>query len=140
MYLDCGDTGGTWLGARNAAGKIHFYTGGTGADKERVTIDSSGLVGIGATAPNARLEIDGGAAEGKHLLELDQDDDNEPFIKFDGTSAADQTKSISTVNGDGSVEGPKNFSASAGWAFAGMIRVDVNGTDYWMPYYSADTS
>jgi len=65
---------------------------------------------------------------------------DEEFIRFDGTSAADQTKSISTVNGDGAVEGPKNFSASAGWAFEGMVRVNINGTDYWMPYYSADTS
>ena len=57
-----------------------------------------------------------------------------------GTSAADQTKSISTVNGDGSVEGPKNYSSSAGWAFEGMVRVAINGTDRWMPYYSEDTS
>jgi hypothetical protein len=101
---------------------------------------SDGYLGFGTGTPAARLEIDGSVTEGQHLLELDQDDNDEPFIKFDGTSAADQTKNISTVNGDGAVEGPKNFSASAGWAFEGMIRIDVNGTDYWIPYYSADTS
>jgi hypothetical protein len=84
--------------------------------------------------------LENASGQAHAVLELEQLDNDEPFIKFDGTSAADQTKSISTVNGDGSVEGPKNYSSSAGWQFEGMIRIDVNGTDYWVPYYSADTS
>lgn len=98
-----------------------------GTDLFRVENDASTYIGTTTTLA-------------KQALEIDQNDDNEPFIKYSGTSAADQTKNISTVNGDGAVEGPKNFSASAGWQYEGMIRVDVNGTDYWMPYYSADTS
>lgn len=86
------------------------------------------------------LELNSSSSCATPTLTLDQDDVDEPFIDFDGTSAADQTKNISTVNGDGSVEGPKNFSSSAGWQFEGMVKVEVNGTDYWMPYYSADTS
>lgn len=120
-----------------------FTVARDGATDSTATVDlriTEGKVGIGTTTPNTMLEINGAADLGKHLLELDQDDDDEPFVKFDGTSAADQTKSISTANGDGAVDGPKNFSASAGWTFEGMVRVDINGTDYWMPYYSADTA
>jgi hypothetical protein len=80
------------------------------------------------------------AAAAQTVLKLEQLDQDESFIDFVGTSAADQTKSISTVNGDGSVEGPKNYSSSAGWQFEGMLRIEVNGTEYWQPYYSADTS
>ena len=74
------------------------------------------------------------------VLELEQDDSDEPFIEFDGTSAADQTKSISTVNGNGTVTGPKNFGGTAGWEFVGMVRVSINGNDFWMPYYQPDTA
>jgi hypothetical protein len=102
---------------------------------------SSDRVGVNVSGPAAQLDVDQSAAAGAiPVLRLDQGDDDVEFVNFVGTSAADQTKNISTVNGDGSVEGPKNFSASAGWAFEGMIRVAVNGTDYWMPYYSADTA
>jgi hypothetical protein len=102
---------------------------------------STDRVGVNVSGPAAQLDVDQSAAAGAiAVLRLDQGDDDVEFVDFVGTSAADQTKNISTVNGDGSVEGPKNFSASAGWAFEGMIRVAVNGTDYWMPYYSADTA
>jgi len=95
-------------------------------------------VGAGCAAT---LHVDQPSTSGaKPVLYLDQADVDEEFIRFDGTSAADQTNSISTVNGDGAVTGPKDFSASAGWAFEGMVRININGTDRWMPYYSADTS
>jgi hypothetical protein len=72
------------------------------------------------------------------VVKLEQLDVDDVFVNFVGTSAADQTKSISTINGDGTVEGPKNFSAAAGWAFAGMLRHEVNGTEAWIPYYIKD--
>lgn len=51
-YLDSGDTGGLWLGARNStSGAIHFYTDGVAASKERMTITNGGNVGIGTTSP-----------------------------------------------------------------------------------------
>lgn len=72
------------------------------------------------------------------VVKLEQLDVDDAFVNFVGTSGADQTKSISTVNGDGSVEGPKNYSAAAGWAYAGMLRCEINGTVGWIPYYTAD--
>jgi hypothetical protein len=71
------------------------------------------------------------------VLRLEQIDQDETFIDFISTSAADQTKSISTVNGAGVVTGPKDTAvAEAGWTFVGMVRVDVNGALFWMPYYT----
>jgi hypothetical protein len=77
-------------------------------------------------------------AAGYATINLEQTDVDEAIVHYIGTSAADQTKSISTVNGDGVVTGPKDFAASAGWAFVGMIKIAVNGVDYWMPYYQPD--
>lgn len=62
------------------------------------------------------------------------------IIKIDGASAADDSRNISTMNGDGSVEGPKNYSTQNGWTFQGMVKINVNGTDSWFPYYTKDTS
>lgn len=91
-------------------------------------------------SPNGVVHIKQASSSGAiPCLELEQVDQDFKFIEFNGTSAADQTKNISTVNGDGSVEGPKNFSASAGWAFEGMIKIGVEGDDMWIPFYSADT-
>ncbi len=97
----------------------------------------NGEAGIGATTPDARLEIETSATEGKQAVTIDQNDADQPFIDFQGTSAADQANNISTVNGDGAVDGPKNKSASAGWTFAGMLRQEINGTVGWIPYYTA---
>jgi len=150
-WVTSGDVAHVWT----IAGVDEWYAGVDDGDADKwklgigsavgttvaVTADSALDVGIGTEAPAGQLHVDQSAAGGAQpVLYLDQADVDEEFIRFDGTSAADQTKSISTVNGDGAVTGPKDFSASAGWAFEGMVRININGTDRWMPYYSADTS
>ena len=96
-----------------------------------------GQVGIGVDPSDARLEVQTTTTEGKQAFTLDQNDVDQAFIDFQGTSAADQANNISTVNGDGSVDGPKNKSASAGWTFGGMILVEINGVGgKWMPWYT----
>jgi hypothetical protein len=98
-----------------------------------------GVVGINEVTVAAQLDVKQSNAAGAiPVLELHQADQDETFINFVGTSAADQTKSISTINGDGTVTGPKNFSASAGWEYVGMVKIDINGSAYWMPYYQPD--
>ncbi len=57
-------------------------------------------------------------------LTLDQDDTDQEFIRFDGTSGSDQTKSITTDTSVGSL--------------TGHIRVNINGTDYWIPFYATN--
>ena len=58
------------------------------------------------------------------IYTLDQDDTDQEFIRFDGTSASDQTKSITTDTSVGSL--------------TGHIRVNINGTDYWIPFYATN--
>jgi len=91
------------------------------------------------TSPESNLEIDTTATVGVQAVTIDQDDADKAFIDFQGTSSADAANNISTMNGDGSVEGPKNYSSSNGWQYEGMIQIEINGVAYWMPYYSVDT-
>lgn len=79
-------------------------------------------------------------AAAQPVMELSQADQDEAFLNYIGTSAADQTKSISTVNGDGVVTGPKDYASTAGWAFVGMVKIQVNGVAFWVPYYQPDLS
>ena len=57
-------------------------------------------------------------------LSLDQDDADQEFIYFEGTSASDQSSSITTDTSVGSL--------------TGHIRINVNGTDFWLPYYATN--
>lgn len=98
------------------------------------------MVGIGESVPTSLLHVAGAAGSAKTVVTIEQGDDDETFIDFVGTSAADQTKSISTVNGDGAASVPLGYSSQAGWAFIGMIKIDVNGTAGWLPYYVPETS
>jgi len=62
--------------------------------------------------------------------------DTSYLVQFYGQSAANAAKSVTTTQGDGVVTGPQLKSATPGWLFVGMVRINVNGTDYWTPYYS----
>ena len=133
-----------------AAGLIGNETGGTAVDfrwesdnnTHALFVDASGdKVGVNTSSFIGKLSVDQSSATGAiAVLSLDQGDEDETFIDFTGTSAADQTKSISTANGDGAVDGPKIYSSQAGWNFVGMIKIDVNGSAAWIPYYTPDLS
>jgi len=140
-FADIVDTNGTSVVVNEGSNDVDFRVETNGQTHAIFSDGGNDRVGIFTSTLAAALDVtQPGSAAAIPVLELDQDDVDDAFINFVGTSAADQTKSISTVNGDGSVEGPKNFSASAGWAFAGMVRCEINGTVGWMPYYTADTS
>ena len=94
-------------------------------DAALLVVDGSqDLVAIGAATPsNGKLEINqNNAAGGISCLNLDQDDTDEDFIYFEGTSAGDSTKSLSSSTG---TTGAKQ----------GAIRVSINGTDRWIRFY-----
>jgi hypothetical protein len=57
-------------------------------------------------------------------LSLDQDDTDQEFIYFEGTSASDQSSSLTTDTSVGSI--------------TGHIRVNINGTDFWIAYYATN--
>jgi len=132
IYQKCGSTTNSYLEFRIHDGGGSPYTGQTT------------LLRLEGSTPEVKIlghtHIDTATDLGTEALKIQQDDDDQAFIDFDGTSAADSSKNISTQNGDGSVEGPKNYSAANGWAFEGMVKVEVNGAARWMPYYSEDTA
>lgn len=131
-----------------AAGLVGNEAGGTAMDfrwesdndTHALFVDASAdKVGIGTNSFIGKLTIDQSSGTGAvTVLGLDQGDADETFIDFTGTEAADQTKSLSLAQGDGAVDGPKLYSSQAGWQFIGMIKIDVNGSPFWLPYYSAD--
>ena len=94
-------------------------------DAALLVVDGSqDLVAIGAATPsNGKLEINqNNAAGGISCLNLDQDDTDEDFIYFEGTSAGDSTKSLSS-------------STATAANKVGAIRVSINGTDRWIRFY-----
>ena len=132
------------VGSIKATGNIDF-DGGTftfndaGADKDfRVEGDGDAYlfftdagndrVGIGipsGAAPNGKLEVDQyGSSAAIPVLTLDQGDADQEFINFQGSTASDQTASLTTDTSVGSL--------------TGHIRIAVNGTDYWIPYYATN--
>ena len=87
---------------------------------------SADKIGFGTSSPtSAFVTIAQSNASGAvAVLTLDQGDEDQEFIRFDGTSASDQTKSITTDTSVGSL--------------TGHIRVNINGTDYWIPFYATN--
>ncbi len=89
---------------------------------ERMRISNTGNVGIGTTSPTGELHIDQASTTAAiPTLILDQADVSEEFIEFVSTSAANNTNPISTT---------------AVGTYAGKLRINVNGTYYWLPYYN----
>ena len=87
---------------------------------------SADKIGFGTSSPTSALvTINQANSSGAvACLTLDQDDTDQEFIRFDGTSGSDQTKSITTDTSVGSL--------------TGHIRVNINGTDYWIPFYATN--
>ena len=130
------------VGGIKATGDIDFDGGGFVFNESHAAVDfrietdtlthaffadgSADKIGFGTSTPaDASVEINQANSSGAiACLALDQDDQDEPFIKFDGTTASDQSKSLSTDTSVGSL--------------TGHIRVDINGTDFWIPYYATN--
>lgn len=102
-------------GASNVPMKLNFWTDTGSSLGIRMVLDAAGQLLIDTTTTIAKAG-----------LALQQDDADEPFIHYDGTSAANANNNITTW--------------TTGATLTGYIRVQVEGTDYWMPYYTAPTS
>ena len=130
------------VGGIKATGDIDFDGGGFVFNESGASVDlrmetntlanaffvdgSADKIGFGTSSPaGAAVEINQANSSGAiACLALDQDDTDEPFIKFDGTSASDQGSSITTDTSVGSL--------------TGHVRVNINGTDYWIPFYATN--
>ena len=85
---------------------------------------SANKIGFGTSAPtNGFVTIDQASSTAAiATLSLDQGDEDQEFIDFRGTSAADSTASISS-------------STDEGGSKVGAIRISVNGTDRFIRIY-----
>lgn len=77
--------------------------------------------------PQGQLALSTNSAIADAAVDITQNDDDEPFVRVTGTSAADASKNVSTANG----------------ATADMFRVEVDGgsgaNTRWVPAYSSVT-
>ena len=130
------------VGGIKATGAIDFDGGGFTFNQSGASVDfraetntlddaffidgSADKVGFGCQDPSdAMVEINQSNSSGAiACLSLDQDDTDQEFIKFEGTTASDQSSSLTTDTSVGSL--------------TGHIRVNVNGTDFWIPYYATN--
>jgi hypothetical protein len=78
--------------------------------------------GASPGSASGKLHIATSSTEGNATLYLEQGDIDEEFVRFQGTSAAGSTNSLSTEAG---VTATK----------AGAIRININGTDRWIRFY-----
>ena len=96
-------------------------------DTDLLHLDTStDSLGIGVAAPDTKLEVNTGATWGKQAVTIDQDDADQAFIDFQGTSAADLLNNISTFATEG---GTVNY-----------IKMEINGTAYWFRGCTAPTA
>ena len=130
------------VGGVKATGAIDFDGGGFTFNDTGASVDfraetntlanaffidgSADKIGFGTNTPaDASVEINQANSSGAiACLSLDQDDTDQEFIKFDGTTASDQSASLTTDTSVGSL--------------TGHIRVNINGTDFWIPYYATN--
>jgi len=105
---------------------LDFRIEGDGDEYLFFTDAGNDRVGIGipsGAAPGGKLEIDQSSTTGAiPVLELDQADTDQPFIKFDGDSQSDTSGNITTDTEIG--------------ALTGYIRIDVEGTARWIAFYA----
>jgi len=107
-----------------------------GVNNNHLVLHNDNHVGIGTVSPTARLEIETVSAEGHEALHIDQNDADKAFIDFAGTydnSGPVGAGNLTTVNGGGSLTGPK--TGAPGWQWYGMIKIEMNGSPYWLAAY-----
>jgi hypothetical protein len=96
---------------RGSTNDIELWSGGA----KRLGVESGGRIYMRQASTTS----------GAPVIELDQSDESEEFIEFDGTEAATTTTSLSTLTTSGAVQG--------------HIQITINGTKRWLAY-SADPS
>ena len=130
------------VGGVKATGAIDFDGGGFTFNDSHAAVDfrietdtkdhaffvdgSADKIGFGTNSPtSAFVTIDQDSSTGAiAVLTLDQGDADQEFIRFDGTSAADSSASISS-------------STDTGGSKVGAIRINIEGTDRWIRVYDS---
>ncbi len=113
-------------------------------DAQLITSDANlARAGIGTPLNTHQAKLDitqSGVSTAIPVLHLSQADTDEPFIDFDGTSAANKTASVSSEP-DGNTSGTAGANEvaaphAADWTLKLMTRIEINGQDYWIPCYN----
>ena len=130
------------VGGVKATGAIDFDGGGFTFNESGAAVDfraetdtltnaffidgSADKIGFGTSSPtSAFVTMDQASSTGAiAVLTLDQGDADQEFIRFDGTSGSDGSKSISSST---ATDGSK----------VGAIRINVNGTDRFIRIYDS---
>lgn len=112
-------------------GHLDLYSRANGANlAANLRVGTEGRVLIRADittqVADTRLHVYGAAATNLPVVTIEQADTDEPFENFVGSEAASSATSLS--------------SWTTGGAINGFIRVAVNGTDRWIPTYTAPTA
>ena len=137
----------TLLSGSGTAGRVTFWTGASGlsADGNFFWDNTNKRLGLGTTTPDALLEIRTSSTSDRQAVKIDQQSSNQSFIDYNGTfdnihppTTTDFNGNLTTYNNStGTVVGPKN-GAGMGWSYVGMMKVEINGATYWMPYYAPE--
>ena len=130
------------VGGVKATGAIDFDGGGFTFNESGASVDfraetntldhaffidgSADKIGFGTDAPTSALVTvkQANTSGAIACLTLDQDDVDQEFIRFDGDSASDSSKSVSS-------------STDEGGSKVGAIRINVNGTDRFIRIYDS---
>ena len=119
-------------------GDINIYVTDAGTVSQVMKIHGSNkhfTVGSTGANNNAKFDIQNDTS-GAACLELDQNDTDEPFIIYTGSTGTSGGANIDTeCDGDTSAS-TAAAPHSAVWTLKGMYRVNINGTDMWTPYYT----
>lgn len=106
--------------------EANFNDYAIGTDTKAI-LKYTGEFGVGTTSPAATGHFRQASTSGaKPCLELEQDDVDEEFVEFDGTSASDGSRSLSSNTGESG-------------ACGGKVRVTINGTTKWLRFYDDHT-
>lgn len=82
-------------------------------------------VGFSTASPDSQVEIEArNNTIGVSLLKLDQDDEDQPFVTYEGSA---------TPNGSLNINTDTNLSH---YSLLHFVKVDVNGLTGWMPVYT----
>ena len=111
------------IGVDNTDSDKFFLGSNTGTSTQTLAADLTNFrVGIGQS-PSLTHTLTVANTEAQSVLNLVQSNDDEPFVRFTGTTASDDSKSIST---DTTVDETDKY---------GAIRISINGTDKWIRVY-----
>tara|TARA_R100000458_G_C8271417_1_gene246138 strand:+ start:1030 stop:2289 length:1260 start_codon:yes stop_codon:yes gene_type:complete len=86
--------------------------------------------------PDCSLHVWSKDGTGKPGLRIDQLDSDEPFIRLEPSGTGTSKGGNIDTECDGDTSGSTVAAPhSATWTLKGMFRINISGTDYWVPFY-----